>query len=320
MTMEEHNLTFYFSSCTRFYNFWHVRGWCSSSSGIGPIVNSLYVSEPCVHMEWLCKGPNADLGPNSSEFEIHITLPLPSVDLLQPPPDFDIVIHAVDHKPQVWSLPLILERIAATNPPSLTDKFRSMLASGTYTRMLDIGGRARSGIQRSHEYSHLVSNVDVLDVISDPGVDIVADAHPMSSVLTSKSDAVISVSVFEHLIMPWKVVLEMNKVMNNGGIAFIHTHQCLGLHDAPWDYYRYSDQAWKGLFNEHTGFEIVETQMTGPMFILPFHWTPHWKEAEKSAGFSASSVIVRKIGESRMKWDIGSSDVTTDSYPTNPDH
>ncbi|WP_373690468.1 methyltransferase domain-containing protein [Sphingobium sp. DEHP117] len=60
----------------------------------------------------------------------------------------------------------------------------------------------------------------------------------------SSFDAVYSVSVFEHLLMPWKVALEMNRVLRMGGIAYIHTHQTLGLHDMPWDFWRFSDTSW----------------------------------------------------------------------------
>ena len=94
---------------------------------------------------------------------------------------------------------------------------------------------------------------------------VVADAHQLSSVLpASYFDAVTSTAVFEHLVMPWKVAIEMNRVMKVGAWAFIYTHQTIGMHDLPWDYFRFSDNAWKGIFNRHTGFEIIGTELSRP--------------------------------------------------------
>ena len=115
--------------------------------------------------------------------------------------------------------------------------------------------------------------------------------------------------------MPWKAMLELNWAMKTGGRMFIHTHQTIGMHDIPCDYYRYSDTAWQGLFNLHTGFEILETNLAQFQYIIPRAWTPRNLHSERSGGFEGSSVIVRKSGRSDLAWPITLVDVTSQEYP-----
>jgi SAM-dependent methyltransferase len=139
-------------------------------------------------------------------------------------------------------------------------------------RLLDIGGRDRSGLDYSSHYPN--NEVTVIDILPGENVHVVGDAHQLSSHFEPETfDAVLSVSVFEHLLIPWKVVLEINKVLKIGGFGLIHTHQSIGMHDAPWDFWRFSDNSWKALFNKNTGFEIVETAMDNLQYLIPFYYS-----------------------------------------------
>lgn len=182
------------------------------------------------------------------------------------------------------------------------------------SNVLDIGGRARSGNQRSDAYKNV--NVTTLDIIADPGVHVVCDAHEMSNHLPKNHfDACYSISVFEHLIMPWKAALEINKILKMGGIALVHSHQTLGMHDIPWDFYRFSDTAWDGIFNAKSGFEIIERTMVGAMYILPFLYEERMHHAEKSAGFQCSTIMVKKISDTNLEWPVATREIISHHYP-----
>ena len=120
--------------------------------------------------------------------------------------------------------------------------------------------------------------------------------------------------------MPWAVIAQINRVLKPGGIGLVSTHQTLGLHEMPWDFWRFSDTSWDALFNRLTGFEIVERAMDFEQHILPFIYRPSKKEAEKSAGFEGSSVWVRKIGPCKLRWDATPADILDTMYPDNDDH
>ena len=183
---------------------------------------------------------------------------------------------------------------------SLTALFKDLVLNNTGTanarpKILDIGGRARSGLSLKSEWSNW-SDVTVLDIIDQPDVDVCGDAHMISNYFENNSfDAIISVSVFEHLAYPLKVVVESERVLKKGGYFLLHSHQTIGMHDLPWDFWRFSSSAYRALFCNETGFEVIETLMDGLMHITPFYYSQRFISHEAAAGFESSSVIARKI-------------------------
>lgn len=210
------------------------------------------------------------------------------------------------------------ERIERMRSLGLFRDFRKEVQCSGRAKLLDIGGRDRSNRSDGGIFSPIEPTV--LDIVAGPDVDVVGDAHRLSSIFEPEQfDFVHSASVFEHLIMPWLVVLEMNIVMKTGAKAFISTHQTLGIHDAPWDFYRFSETAWDGLFNSETGFEILERQGDFETFVIPSLFREGKENAEGSVGHEASSVLVRKTGPSALKWDVDVETILTTAYPTNVD-
>jgi SAM-dependent methyltransferase len=207
------------------------------------------------------------------------------------------------------------ERISRYASLGVMPKFKKMI--GGESKLLDLGGRNRSRLDRSKEF---INEVVVFDVLDGENVDVVGDAHELSSYFPKCSfDAVMSICVFEHLLMPWKVVLEINKILRDGGLCCIYTHQTIGLHDSPWDFFRFSEDSWASLFNTKSGFEIIDYGSDFEQFIIPFVWHPGKLDAEKSAGREASWVIVRKISETQLCWPVNPREIIKTNYPEEPD-
>ena len=181
-------------------------------------------------------------------------------------------------------------------------------------RILDIGGRDRS--QRTYKEFFPNAEYVVVDIVDGENVDVVADAHNLSSVFENSSfDFVFSTFVFEHLLMPWKVALEINKILRVGGSLWVQSHQTLGLHDCPWDYWRFSSESWASLFNQNTGFEIVETISDHEMYIIPFLTRNEMFDAEKAVGYELSAVHAVKVCDTELNWDTSLTDLVTTKYP-----
>lgn len=198
----------------------------------------------------------------------------------------------------------------------LLQRFRALVAAHPAPRMLEVGGRARSGVLRRDVVGPVAEYVG-LDVLDGDGVDVVADAHHMAAVLgRERFDFACSFMVWEHLAMPWKVVVELNHVLVEGGYAYIVAPQTCGMHDLPWDYFRFSDSAYRALFAPETGFEVVEVVRGVPMHVFPFvaqGLLAH--DNEHTAGFFAVAVIVRKTGPTTLEWAAEPGRVAPEPYP-----
>lgn len=184
-------------------------------------------------------------------------------------------------------------------------------------KVLEIGSRARSGITRRTLFP---SDCDYtgFDIVAGENVDVVGDAHAMSRHLPAEHfDFVFSVSVWEHLAMPWLVSLQLNRVMKTGGLAMINTHQSWPVHEEPWDYFRFSDYSWPTLFNAATGFEIVASGMGQRCVMGPNLFSPalHGNRIEWHYGCLATRVVARKIGPSSLDWPVDPALVSRGIYP-----
>lgn len=182
-------------------------------------------------------------------------------------------------------------------------------------KLLDLGGRRFIGGTYADDLAQC--DLTVFDIVPDEHVDVVGDAHEIGRHFPAEHfDFVMSASVFEHLLMPWKAVIELNKVMRTGGYCYVHTHQTLGMHELPWDFWRYSDTAWPSLFNPRTGFEIVRTGLGQFMQLVTVGWNERYRGSENSGGFECSGVLVRKIGPADVAWDVSLGELIETRYPT----
>lgn len=180
--------------------------------------------------------------------------------------------------------------------------------------LVELGSRARSGNSYRSAFSSRTRYTGV-DISDGPNVDIVADLHMLSSKLTEKFDFAFSVSVFEHLLMPWVAAVELNKVMANGGYAYIQSHPTWPLHDEPWDFFRFSKYAWKGIFNTYTGFEILAAEHGLEARIMPL--SDHCEALigmNEHPTFLASACLIKKISEPTVDWSCDPSNLVDLNY------
>lgn len=180
--------------------------------------------------------------------------------------------------------------------------------------LLEIGSRARSGNSYRHWFPEDIDYVG-FDITAGPNVDVVGDAHHMSEVMGRTFDFMFSISVFEHLLMPWKVAIEMNRAMNMGGQAFIASHATYPLHDVPWDFWRFSTDAWKGIFNRHTGFTVLDAQYRYPAQIVPRHVSGQgFEHTSLTMGYFNSGCLIEKTSEACVEWAASPAEIYNLNY------
>lgn len=206
---------------------------------------------------------------------------------------------------------------AAARPGTLyaiLDRFKAQVAENSDGRMIEIGSRARSGNTYRQMFEGL-KHYTGIDVAEGPNVDVVADAHQLSKHFGQQFDFVFSISVFEHLVMPWVAAFEMSKVMVPGGIGYIQSHQAWPLHEVPWDFFRFSEHSWHGLFNKYTGFEVIESGFEYPAML-----TSHVIDGRIFEGLDTSDChllsgcLIRKISDPLVDWSADASKIIDIEY------
>jgi len=308
---------FMIDSASVFFNHVRIAGWFHAPSDrlIGVAVTGAATRANIVSVGLPHPGVAAAYGPGKG-FKVELLL-----DDGQDPSALQISFETASGKQVQASIAdLRAEREAGYAGRALFHKFIDMVNHGDGLKILDIGGRARSGLDRSKLFHR--AQCTVLDILPGDNVDVVGDAHALSELFPPASfDAMFSSSVFEHILMPWIVAAEMSKVLKPGGIAMVATHQTIGMHDQPWDFWRFSDTAWDALFNRLTGFEIIDRALENPQYIIPHFANPaRGRGLENAVGFIGSSVLARKIGEPAVNWGrFHPADVIDTAYPDTPE-
>src|SRR3989338_6849973 len=137
--------------------------------------------------------------------------------------------------------------------------------------IIDIGGGLRllddKGNRHTTEHQWLREYLDkvdykILDPVPDYHPDIVGDIHHLP--LQDESvDAIICVSVLEHVENPLQAVTEMRRVLKKGGYCFIYVpflyyyHAERGYYK---DYWRFSEDAVRLLAKDFTSIVLENTR------------------------------------------------------------
>jgi hypothetical protein len=214
----------------------------------------------------------------------------------------------------------VIDVTSLGNPPpggahTIFSRFLQHLNERPHGAFLEIGSRARSGITRRGLVPPGWSYTG-LDVHQGPNVDVVGDAHELSRILGDRRfDGVMAVAVLEHLLMPWKFMIELNKVMNIGGVGMFTTPQTWPMHDEPWDFFRFSKHSFHGFINKFTGFKIIDSGMGEPCFIVAERLHAATNFAPIPTGYLTSVVFFEKIGDTSLSWPVTTSDVIDTAYP-----
>lgn len=207
----------------------------------------------------------------------------------------------------------------ARNDPfyAVFNKFLGSVNNIQGPKVLEIGSRNVTGVVWRNRFNDSVSYTG-FDIHHGDNVDVVGDVHTLSTHLKHDYyDAVFSISVFEHLAMPWKAVLEINKVLKPGGLLYISTHPVWPQHELPWDFWRYSTETFKILFNASTGFEIIDCEEGTPGRIISLSKDSATSTTHLANINQSIAIIAKKVDypDSQLSWDIPIDSILNTQYP-----
>jgi len=136
--------------------------------------------------------------------------------------------------------------------------------------VLDLGTKRSIPTRPTHHrnWCHPTAKFTMSDFQDGPDVDVVADLHRLTETFRPASfDLVICCSVLEHVQRPWIAASEIARVLRPGGMVYVQTHQSFPIHGYPSDYWRFTTEALKTLF-EDAGLETVLATYRFPAQIV----------------------------------------------------
>lgn len=215
------------------------------------------------------------------------------------------------------AFPFWRSRVAQPNPKEFGVFLASLVKTNTAS-VLEIGSRDNSDVTVRGSFKPPIEYVG-MDILAGPNVDVIGDAHELSSLFPKERfNGVFCISVFEHLLMPWKVVLEINTVLKTGGLVYVVTHPTWPPHELPWDFWRYQPNGFWALFNSSTGFELISCSTFEPSRLIPAGTGFHLGGTVKTECAMGVVALAKKIGpyDPRLAWPVKTADITSTSYPS----
>jgi SAM-dependent methyltransferase len=301
--------------CSVYFDRLHIRGWCFHS--IAPIIQvEALFPEPKSVVPLTSFGlESADVAVAVDSLATHCRfdewLFLPSESLGR---DFKLRFTLQDNI--LIESGSVIENASKDDPYfRCWDHFIDQLGLVNSGTVLEIGSRARSAITYRDFIPKKLEYVG-MDILPGPNVDVVGDAHELEKIFgTQQFVAAFSRSVFEHLAMPWKVAIELNRILVPGGIVFTGTHQSWPVHERPWDFWRFSEYSWQTIFNADTGFRVLEAASGEPARIHALRANPATRDLPVFPAYLGSASIVQKVNETTLEWPVLLNKAAQESYP-----
>lgn len=140
----------------------------------------------------------------------------------------------------------------------LTRRLRSKIVRGhldpfiaslsTKEKILDLGCA-------NSRYARFFPNRIGIDLLLGNGVDIVADAHHLP-IKSSAFSMVLTTEMLEHTHDPQAVVNEIERILKPGGKVILTTRFLFPIHEAPYDFFRFTKYGLKHLFRNWAHVEV----------------------------------------------------------------
>lgn len=104
----------------------------------------------------------------------------------------------------------------------------------------------------------------------DGNIDIVGDIQNMINIPDCSYDTICCFHVLEHVSMPGKAVSEIYRILKSGGTFIVSVPLFAGLHEEPYDFYRYTPYGIRFLL-EQSKFVIKEECRLGGLLSFITH-------------------------------------------------
>ncbi|MBD9510524.1 methyltransferase domain-containing protein [Ensifer sp. ENS10] len=145
--------------------------------------------------------------------------------------------------------------------------------------VLEVGTRRSDDARSTHLLAEFpwireTSNYVRADIQDGLDVDIIADLHTLPEEWSGRFQCFIADAVFEHLERPWLAAKEVSRVLAPGGLFFVVTHQTYPIHGHPNDFFRFSKEALRLIFEDADLVVDLAEYSERCLIIPPAHVVP----------------------------------------------
>jgi SAM-dependent methyltransferase len=132
--------------------------------------------------------------------------------------------------------------------------------------LLDVGCGKMPYYALYERYVERVIGTDWLQSLHGAAfVDFACDLNSALPLEDASIDTAVVADVMEHLYNPQTLLAELFRVLRPGGVVLINTPFMYPVHEAPYDFYRYTPFAMRR-FARDTGFDVESVQSFGGKF------------------------------------------------------
>ena len=151
----------------------------------------------------------------------------------------------------------------------ISDDFLNKYSKHYKGRLYDLGCGTRIYEQYFLQFADKYIGVDWGASVHELKADVLADLNKQLPIESNSADTIVCLSVLEHLCEPQTLLNEAFRIMKPGGAIILQVPWQWWIHEAPYDFFRYTPYGLKYMF-EKAGFENIEIEPTTGFFSMWF--------------------------------------------------
>jgi SAM-dependent methyltransferase len=189
--------------------------------------------------------------------------------------------------------------------------------------LVELGARAAEGQEDIVDVRAILGAAEHIgcDIQPGPNVDRIEDIHHLTFADESIG-SIVAFETLEHVADPIRAVQEIHRVLKPGGVVAISSLMFMPIHAHPWDYWRFTPEAFELLLKDFesrlvvgVGWELMPSNVfgvavKGPCPDLTLDRLPRTKRAHESwadgkrVDFGPIRMTVRDLWRETLRYSV----------------